>query len=536
MNYITSTMEYKTLKSKYGSNDKMIEAAFDKDEINLFISLTNEMVSLEESKSKRAYMNEQMKSDMVICAYYRLSNNTLKYKMDNYSNIDKMRVKGKYGKLMSIGIEMVERDIPLPNSFINIFKTKITQEYLKDKLDVLSSTYHVNLDTMEDEFSKLPFLNNIKEIIQENGNDSISEDCFIAIIKIVQAYKYLTKDGKISMSIFPVVVKQLYREVYYTNAANGERLATKKEKNKMLAGVFKKRTCLLSKENEKNVLICAWVMMNDDKFYNMASSLAKIRDTKDKIKTYIHDIIESMDYMVSNEFIEEDKRKLLETPVFDDYLDDAEDEVIENVKILDMLKLIKRELDPEYGTNYENIAWNIANQAIKRKNYDLSEKQLAVIENNYNKLIRKKKAQDPDGDYKEVGVKVENKEESKVENSNDGSEKGKIGKSNVYCDELVDKAKEVKKYINRGKSKNINGYYKMVLDIVESILKNKFASEKQANQVYKIYEEKIENPFLEMINSVDAIDSDEDATLENKDSKENEVPPFFEDVGSIFVD
>ena len=521
MNYITSTMEYKTLKSKYGSNNEMIEAAFSKDEIGLFVKLTSEMMLLEESQSKKAYTKEQIVSDMVVCAYYRLKNDTLRYRLDNYSNIETLSIKGKYERVVDVSLEMIRKDVPLPNTFIQLFKLKIAKDYLKDRLKQLSETYHIDMDDLEKEFETLPFLSNLKEIIEENGNENLSENCFVAIMKIVQTYKYLTNDGSISLEIFPNMVKTLYRETYYTNAANGERLATKKEKAKMLAGVFKKKVSLLSKENEKNVLICAWVMTNNEVYYNMIKDLPKINDVKDKIKTYIKDIISSMDYMVSHEFVEEDSKKLLNTPVFNDYLDSAEDEVLENVKILDMLKLIKKELDPEYGSAYENLGWKIASQAIKNKRYDLSEKQMAIIENNYNSIIRKKKEKDPDGDYKEVNARKDNKDESKQE------------RVNVYCTELVDKAKKVKKFINKKKTKNTNGYYKMILDIIDKIEKKKFATEKQANQIYKVYEENIENPFLEMLNSVDAIESDNEETEVNSTSA---PPPLFGDVGSIFID
>ena len=353
-------------------------------------------------------------------------------------------------------------------------------------------------------------------------SDNYSEDCFIAIMKIVQTYKYLTSDGRISLEIFPNMVSTLYRSVYYTNAANGERIATKREKEKMLAGVFKKKTLIVSPESEKNVLICAWVMMNNEKYYNMIKNLPKISDVKDKIKTYIKDIIASMDYMVSHEFMEEDSKKMLNTPVFNDYLDSAEDEVIENVKIIDMLKLIKKELDPDYGSTYENIAWKIANQSLKTKRYDLSEKQMAIIENNYNNLIRKKKEQDPNSDYKET---------------NNSSRQEKI---NVYSEELAKKAKEVKKFVNKQKTKNTNSYYKMLLDIINKMNKSKFVTEKQAAQIQRIYEEEIENPFLEMLNSVDAIESDNSDSADSSGSEEtgskSVPPPLFGDVGSIFIE
>lgn len=520
MNYITSTMEYKTLKSKYGSDKEMIEAAFSNDEIGLFVKLASEMMLLEESQSKKEYIKKQIMSDMSVCAYYRLKNDVLRYKLDNYSNIGTFNIKGRYEEVVNISIGMVKKNIPLPNTFIQLFNSKIVKDYLKDRLRQLSETYHMDLDNLEQEFKTLPFLSNLREIIEEGNH--YSEDCFIAIMKIVQTYKYLTKDGSISLDIFPNMVSTLYRSIYYTNAANGERVATKREKEKMLAGVFKKKTLIVSPESEKNVLICAWVMMNNELYYNMIKDLPKISDVKDKIKTYIKDIIASMDYMVSHEFVEEDAKKMLNTPVFNDYLDSAEDEVIENVKIIDMLKLIKKELDPDYGSNYENLAWKIANQSLKNKRYALSEKQMAIIENNYNNLIRKKKEQDPNGNYKETN------------NSN------RQTKINVYCEELAKKAKEVKKFVNKQKIKNTNNYYKMILDIINKMNKSKFVTEKQAAQINRVYEEEIENPFLEMLNSVDAIESD---NQDNMDSSGDEgtgnksvPPPLFGDVGSIFIE
>lgn len=520
MNYITSTMEYKTLKSKYGSDKEMIEAAFSNDEISLFVKLASEMMLLEESQSKKEYIKKQIMSDMNVCAYYRLKNDVLRYKLDNYSNIETFNVKGKYTGVVNTSMDMVKKNIPLPNTFIQLLNSKIAKDYLKNRLKQLSDTYHIDLDNLEQEFETLPFLVNLKEIIEES--DNYSEDCFIAIMKIVQTYKYLTSDGQISLEIFPNMVSTLYRSVYYTNAANGERIATKREKEKMLAGVFKKKTLIVSPESEKNVLICAWVMMNNEKYYNMIKNLPKISDVKDKIKTYIKDIIASMDYMVSHEFMEEDSRKMLNTPVFNDYLDSAEDEVIENVKIIDMLKLIKKELDPDYGSTYENIAWKIANQSLKTKRYDLSEKQMAIIENNYNNLIRKKKEQDPNSDYKET---------------NNSSRQEKI---NVYSEELAKKAKEVKKFVNKQKTKNTNSYYKMLLDIINKMNKSKFVTEKQAAQIQRIYEEEIENPFLEMLNSVDAIESDNSDSADSSGSEEtgskSVPPPLFGDVGSIFIE
>lgn len=508
MNYITSTIEYKTLRSKYNSIEEMIDAAFSKNEKDLLECLKNELMDLEVSKSKRLYIANQFNNDLSCCAYYRLKNETLKYRTDNYKNLDQFNIDGEYSSVIKLSKELITRDVPLPNCFISLFKNKISKSYLDNKLKNLASTYHVDIESLDEECIKLPFLSSLKEIIEDGGNEELVEKSFIAILKIIETYKFLTSNGKCSVKIFEGMAKMLYRDHFFTNTANGERVATKKEKDKMLAGVFNRKTHLLNSENEKNVLVSAWVMTNNTKYYNRIDKFAKIADDKDKIKTYIDEIIKSMEYMVSSDFLEVDSKILLNTPEHSDYLDSADDEIVENMKIVDMVKLIKKELDPQYGDYYENLAWKIASECIRKKNYELSEKQLKVIENNYNKILRKKKESDGD---------------TSTENNN-------IKTNNVYCEELVEKAKEVKKYIRKNiKNRNNNNYYKMVLDIIDKIMKNKFATEKQAAQVYNVYEKNIEDPLREMLKSVDAIEADD-----NDDKLD--PPPLVTDISDIFVD
>ena len=69
----------------------------------------------------------------------------------------------------------------------------------------------------------------------------------------------------------------------------------------------------------------------------------------------------------------------------------------------------------------------------------------------------------------------------------------------------------------------------MVLDIIDKIMKNKFATEKQAAQVYNVYEKNIEDPLREMLKSVDAIETDD-----NDDKLD--PPPLVTDISDIFVD
>ena len=80
----------------------------------------------------------------------------------------------------------------------------------------------------------------------------------------------------------------------------------------------------------------------------------------------------------------------------------------------------------------------------------------------------------------------------------------------------------------------------MLLDIINKMNKSKFVTEKQAAQIQRIYEEEIENPFLEMLNSVDAIESDNSDSADSSGSEEtgskSVPPPLFGDVGSIFIE
>ena len=237
------------------------------------------------------------------------------------------------------------------------------------------------------------------------------------------------------------------------------RLATKQEVKKMPVGVVKEKIRLLPEEKERGVLLSAWVTTGDNKYLKAVYPSIKVRgkgvpNLKEVLGEYLQEIRKALRYIVSYEFSHEDIRVLIDTPKEVVYLDSAEDELLDNGKIIEMLKAVKKGTDPDYGSEYEKIAFNIARDALSRKSYSLTEKQSKIIESVYEKL------------------------------QGAGTEKKKADS------EQVAKAKEVLEELDKRETlsgKTPSSYAMMVRDIAGRMAKGLKCSEKQIAVVDKFY-------------------------------------------------
>ena len=237
------------------------------------------------------------------------------------------------------------------------------------------------------------------------------------------------------------------------------RLATKQEVKKMPVGVVKEKIRLLPEEKERGVLLSAWVTTGDNKYLKAVYPSIKVRgkgvpNLKEVLGEHLQDIRKALRYIVSYEFSHEDIRVLIDTPKEVVYLDSAEDELLDNGKIIEMLKAVKKGTDPDYDTEYEKIAFNIARDALSRKSYCLTEKQSKIIESVYEKL------------------------------QGTGTEKKKADS------EQVAKAKEVLEELDKRETLSGNkpsSYAIMVRDIAGRMAKGLKCSEKQIAVVDKFY-------------------------------------------------
>lgn len=242
------------------------------------------------------------------------------------------------------------------------------------------------------------------------------DESYITKEDLLKLYKFLSLDGKIDLKNFENLKSSLYVTSYKFKDSDKDRLATRSEVVKSVFGVYYIKENILDYYKTRYIeIILDYILIG---------------------KTYITDInreklIKTYEYMFTDEF-KNDLAKIKSSNI-----DSFNNSNISKGGILtkEVLKVIKKELDPDYGTKYSKMAFNIARKALKDKNYLLSKSQFDCISVEYSRLLRSKHS---------------------IENN------------------ILDKAKELVKVI-----KSNSSYDKLILDICNQAISKKYISDKQ---------------------------------------------------------
>jgi hypothetical protein len=391
-----------------------------------------------------------------------LSEDRLSGKLREKLVLDLARLRG-YGESSSLKedslykavVSLSEKELPVPESVFKALEGRVgkLREQVIEELEKLG---HFLLDDK----SYSPVIDGFRDGIYTAGLDTVVQWFDIYMVS-VEAFNFLTSNGAVKVTDrVPNIAESVFRERLIVRRADGTvRLATKQEVKKMPVGVVKEKIHLLPEDKERGVLLSAWVTTGDNKYLKAVYPSIKVRgkgvpNLKEVLGEHLQDIRKALRYIVSYEFSHEDIRVLIDTPKEVVYLDSAEDELLDNGKIIEMLKAVKKGTDPDYGTEYEKIAFNIARDALSRKSYSLTEKQSKIIESVYEKL------------------------------QSAGTEKKKADS------EQVAKAKEVLEELDKRETlsgKTPSSYAIMVRDIAGRMAKGLKCSEKQIAVVDKFY-------------------------------------------------
>lgn len=427
--------------------DERIALAFNEDEREL----------LERAYAEAEVSEAERDSEML-----GLSEDRLSGKLREKLILDLARLRG-YGESSSLKEDSLykavtglsERELPVPESVFKALDERV--KGLRQKvIGELEKLGHFLLDDK----SYSPVIDGFRDGIYTAGLDTVVQWFDIYMVS-VEAFNFLTSNGAVRVTDrVPNIAESVFRERLIVRRADGTvRLATKQEVKKMPVGVVKEKIRLLPEEKERGVLLSAWVTTGDNKYLKAVYPSIKVRgkgvpNLKEVLGEHLQEIRKALRYIVSYEFSHEDIRVLIDTPKEVVYLDSAEDELLDNGKIIEMLKAVKKGTDPDYGTEYEKIAFNIARDALSRKSYCLTEKQSKIIESVYEKL---------------QGTRTEKKKADS---------------------EQVAKAKEVLEELDKRETlsdKKPSSYAVMVRDIAGRMAKGLKCSEKQLAVVDKFY-------------------------------------------------
>lgn len=426
-----------------------------------------------------------------------LSEDRLSGKLREKLLLDLTRLRGygessnlKEDSLYKVAVRLSEKELPIPESVFKALDERVS-ELRKKVIEELETLGHFLLDDK----SYSPVIDGFRDGIYTAGLDTVVQWFDIYMVS-VEAFNFLTSNGAVKVTDrVPNIAESVFRERLIVRRADGTvRLATKQEVKKMPVGVVKEKIRLLPEEKERGVLLSAWVTTGDNKYLKAVYPSIKVRgkgvpNLKEVLSEHLQEIRKALRYIVSYEFSHEDIRVLIDTPKEVVYLDSAEDELLDNGKIIEMLKAVKKGTDPDYGSEYEKIAFNIARDALSRKSYSLTEKQSKIIESVYEKLK--------------------------------GAETGNA-KKKADSEEVL-RAKEVLAELDKRETlsgKTPSSYAIMVRDIAGRMAKGLKCSEKQIAVVDKFYA-----GFKKRIEGSEAVSPSKDESKEakcvSKESKES---------------
>lgn len=183
---------------------------------------------------------------------------------------------------------------------------------------------------------------------------------------ILKLYNKLSDNGRIPLKNFDNLQKMLYRTNYMMKCGNSHRKATREEYVNGAYGVYSEKESILDAYKTKYIDI--------------------VLDYILKGFTYDKDInakklIEVYEYMFTDSFVS-DLSVIMSAEPF--VFNRCESKYEEYTK--DILTLLKRELDPDYGTNYERTTFKIVAKMLKTKNYIPTQSQFKCINIEYSKL------------------------------------------------------------------------------------------------------------------------------------------------------
>jgi hypothetical protein len=183
---------------------------------------------------------------------------------------------------------------------------------------------------------------------------------------ILKLYNKLSDNGRIPLKNFENLQKMLYRTNYMMKCGNSYRKATREEYVNGAYGVYSEKESILDAYKTNYIDI--------------------VLDYILKGFTYDKDInakklIEVYEYMFTDSFVS-DLSVIMGAEPF--VFNRCESKYEEYTK--DILTLLKRELDPDYGTNYERTTFKIVAKMLKTKNYIPTQSQFKCINIEYSKL------------------------------------------------------------------------------------------------------------------------------------------------------
>ena len=313
------------------------------------------------------------------------------YRNKLYSDIGTFSYSGEYTEAYEWCMKFVNAGLALPVYLIDKFNKDIKADYEKKEtidniIKMIGAIEDVRVDLYKAIGNSELYLN---KLVWDYVHDNFSNDKKIGMLILantfINVYNTLNKSGKMD---FKRLINSAKQEVLCVKGKNGERLATKREIKSIVGGVYRRDIYYVSDDKYRMLNALGWMVYGDDTYYKIAK-LGFSKNEIDKLSISKEKLMDTLNWLSSDEFFDKDIPKLAKGLKGIEYPDSTEDdEIVIGPSIKDMVKEIL-----EYCTNdggYTSLGISIAKDAVKKKNYRLTEKQLAVIQNVYDKLVSRR--------------------------------------------------------------------------------------------------------------------------------------------------
>lgn len=278
----------------------------------------------------------------------------------------------------------ISHKLVLPKYLKDYFNTSLKGQYrrrvFEDAICSILSKRELSQDDRLGYYNdKCLFIKNMRDKIMGEFDHTKRLELASRLISFTELYMGLTNGGKNDLMS---MVNASKHDVYWVHAKNGDRLATKNERKRLVNGIFKKELYFLPKEKRELLIYFVWACTGE---FKLIRSFALWDSNVDIIGDIAWiKLNESIKYLRSSQFLKVDilelKKGLIETK----YLNKADDEIIDN-SLDDKLQVVYNRFK-DRTDSYSKMVTDISKKAMKYKAV-LSEKQVAIILKAYESVI-----------------------------------------------------------------------------------------------------------------------------------------------------
>lgn len=324
-------------------------------------------------KCKVALASEELK----YVAYINSINAYEEYMRDTYKH-------NVYEIVHEEGSELAKRfvdnNLILPKRYRELFTLKWVQAYNNKEYTKLMREFAGNILGDSYYSNSNAFIRDMRERIMNESDKVVQKELASRLYSYIELFDGLTGNGRIDVMTY---VKASSQFGYFVHAKNGDRLATVGEKKDLVKGLFKRRVYFMPEDKVPNLMLFAWSCTgNVDLVKNYFPAITEYTSpAEDVIWTLLNEAIQ---YLLSDAFLKKDIFELQKGLKPLRYPNKAEDEIFDRSKE----EKIKSVYDVYKGRKdaYGKMVIDICNKALRYRGR-LSEKQIAVINNAYDRLL-----------------------------------------------------------------------------------------------------------------------------------------------------